>query len=459
MEIQASLPSGFRDFSPQEVKERDRIVRTLIEVFELYGYQPVQTPAIEYTETLLGKYGKEGEKLLYYILDSGDFLSGVSEEARKDYRKLRKEIAHKALRYDLTVPLARYVAMNRHELSFPFKRYQIQSVWRADRPQRGRFREFVQCDIDVVGATSLIYDLECIKIYQSTFEKLDLQEIRIEINHRQLLVALAIHYGIESLFVPFCTILDKLDKVAIEELEEEFLRVGIDSDVYEGVSRLYSKIEECSTNEERIELLQSYLQESEAKKRAFEDLEFLFSHFLAIGIRAEMVKFNPFLARGLDYYTGTIYEVKEDVISIGSLGGGGRYDRLLETFGIPSIPCVGISFGLDRIHYVLKELGRLELQVYSPCQVLIVQFQERDLPVYLQIRESFIQRGISADIFPETRKMKKQLQYANKLKIPFVLFAGEDEIRRGQYSCKNMRTGKQIQGTLEEIIAFIQSDL
>lgn len=457
MGVEAALPPGFRDFHPEEVRERQYILETLVQVFELYGYQPIQTASVEFTETLLGKYGDEGEKLLFYILDSGDFLNQVPEEDRSDYRRLRKYIAHKALHYDLTVPLARYVAMNQHRLTLPFKRYQIQSVWRADRPQRGRFREFVQCDIDVVGASSLLYDLECIKIYQRAFGQLQVPEIQIHLNHRQLLMALAIHFGVAERFSAFCTLLDKLDKVPLADLQKDFLELGLEKPAYENLCALYEQMWKCQQNLERLHYLASFLCESEAKNRAIAELTFLFSHFSPMGILEEMVVFDPFLARGLDYYTGTIYEVKTKAVPIGSLGGGGRYDRLLESFGTPSLPCVGISFGLDRIHFVLKELNRFKGIRHTPCTVLIIHFDENDIPVYLQVRERLIQEGISADLYPEPKKLKKQLQYANKLNIPFVLFLGEEERKQGIYGCKHMETGEQIQGPLETIIRFIQS--
>ncbi len=451
-----SIPKGTRDFNPKEVTQRNYIFSIITNQFKQFGFLPIETPSFENSQTLLGKYGEEGDRLLFKILNSGDFLSKVSPElyAQKNSATLASKISEKALRYDLTVPFARYVVQHQNEITFPFKRYQIQPVWRADRPQRGRFREFYQCDADVVGSTSLWQEVSCILLYDAVFNALQLQGVTIKINHRKLLAAIAEIIGASDKLIDFTVALDKLDKIGIAKVKEEMLEKGITT---ESIAKLEPLFTLKGNFNEQIEKLKQFLNSSEKGQEGIQELSFIEKQISQLGLQASALELDVTLARGLNYYTGAIFEVlapKE--VQLGAIGGGGRYDNLTEIFGLKAVSGIGISFGLDRIYLVLEELQKFPKALRTSVDVLFINFGETEALYSMKAIKKLRENKIAAELYPDATKLKKQMSYANKLNIPYVVMVGEEEIKHNTYTLKNMKTGEQVRTTLEKIIPTIQ---
>jgi histidyl-tRNA synthetase len=446
--IKPSLPKGTRDFGPAELRKRQYIFNTIKTVFEKYGFQPIETPVMENLSTLEGKYGEEGDKLLFRILNSGDILSKIQNSNPDSYRdeiqnnkELIQKVSEKGLRYDLTIPFARYVVMHQNEIAFPFKRYQIQPVWRADRPQRGRYREFYQCDADVVGSDSLLNEVELVLIYAEAFEQLGI-DVTIQFNNRKILAGFAEVLNITDKLNAFTVILDKLDKIGKEKVAEEFAATGVSEKANEVLEYASGK-----NNEEQITFLKSFLSGSETGRKGIEEIEFLLK-------LSSTPKLNITLARGLDYYTGTIFEVKANNVQMGSIGGGGRYDNLTGVFGLQGVSGVGISFGIERIYDVMEELGLfndLNLEA-ATTKVMFVNFGDVSELTAFNYVQQIRAENISAEIYPANVKMDKQMKYANAKKIPFVAFVGDEEIKNQTIQLKNMNTGEQQACSILEVI-------
>ncbi len=441
--VKPTLPKGTRDFGPVELRKRQYIFDTIKNVFEKFGFQPIETPVMENLSTLEGKYGEEGDKLLFRILNSGDNLSEIqnSKNEIQNNKELINRISEKGLRYDLTIPFARFVVMHQNEITFPFKRYQIQPVWRADRPQKGRYREFYQCDADVVGSDSLLNEAELVLIYAEAFERLGI-DVEIKINNRKILAGFAEVLNISEQLTAFTVILDKIDKVGKEKIAEEFSQNNFPSQANEILEFASGK-----TNEEQIQFLKTFLSAGETGKKGIEELEYLLN-------LSSVPQLNITLARGLDYYTGTIFEVKANNVQMGSIGGGGRYDNLTGVFGLQGVSGVGISFGIERIYDVMEELNlfqHLDLEV-STTKVLFVNFGGENEMAAFNYANRLRQKNISAEIYPSAAKLDKQLKYANVKKIPFVAFVGEEEIKTETVKLKNMRTGEQKTLSMDEMI-------
>jgi len=457
--IKPSIPKGTRDFSASEMVKRNHIFNTISAVFKKYGYQEIQTPTMENLSTLTGKYGDEGDKLIFKVLNSGDFLSSVPTdklEARNS-QILTSEISEKALRYDLTVPFARYVVMHRNEISFPFKRFQIQPVWRADRPQKGRYREFYQCDADVVGSESLINEAEFVLIYHEALSKLGLKDFTVKINNRKILSGIAEIIGKPELIIDMTVAIDKLDKIGIEGVSKELIERGFtESDI----EKLKPIINLNGSNEEKLNSLRSVLAASETGLKGISEIETILSYLAQFSILNTQysilnLELDITLARGLNYYTGAIFEVKTNEVAMGSIGGGGRYDDLTGMFGLSDLTGVGISFGADRIYDVLEELNLFPESTSESTKVLISNFdsaaESYALPLLQQLRNA----GISAEIYPSSAKLKKQMSYADDKKIPFVILIGSEEMETGLLSLKNMKSGEQQKITAEQIISYL----
>lgn len=448
--MKPSLAKGTRDFSSEEVFRRKFIINTLQNNFELFGFQPLETPSFENLSTLTGKYGEEGDRLIFKILNSGDYASKTKEEDwnSKNSQKLISQISEKALRYDLTVPFARYVAMNHGTMTFPFKRYQIQPVWRADRPQKGRFREFYQCDADVVGSESLWQEVELVQLYLKSFSDLKIP-VTLHLNNRKILSGLAEYAGISKHLIEFTVALDKLDKIGKEGVIKELLEKNISQ---KSIDKLEFLFEQTDDSMENLLLLKEKFVEDDLGFKGVEELEFVFNKCLDLGISLENLKFDITLARGLDYYTGAIFEVKADEVAMGSIGGGGRYDNLTEVFGVKNIPGIGISFGLDRIYLVMEELGLFPQSIENSVKYLFANYGEREsleaLKVIFQLRKN----GISAELYPESAKLKKQFTYAEKKGIPNLVFFGEQEISENKITIKNLESGEQKTLSLKEFL-------
>ncbi|HPZ24506.1 MAG TPA: histidine--tRNA ligase [Kaistella sp.] len=448
--MKPSLAKGTRDFSSEEVFRRKFIINTLQNNFELFGFQPLETPSFENLSTLTGKYGEEGDRLIFKILNSGDYASKTKEEDwnSKNSQKLISQISEKALRYDLTVPFARYVAMNHGTMTFPFKRYQIQPVWRADRPQKGRFREFYQCDADVVGSESLWQEVELVQLYLQSFSDLKIP-VTLHLNNRKILSGLAEYAGISKHLIEFTVALDKLDKIGKEGVIKELLEKNISQ---KSIDKLEFLFEQTDDSMENLLLLKEKFVEDDLGFKGVEELEFVFNKCLDLGISVENLKFDITLARGLDYYTGAIFEVKADEVAMGSIGGGGRYDNLTEVFGVKNIPGIGISFGLDRIYLVMEELGLFPQSIENSVKYLFANYGEREsleaLKVIFQLRKN----GISAELYPESAKLKKQFTYAEKKGIPNLVFFGEQEISENKITIKNLESGEQKTLSLKEFL-------
>lgn len=446
-----SLPKGTRDFGPAQMAKRQFIFDTIKRVFQKYGFQPLETPAMENLTTLTGKYGDEGDQLLFKILNSGDFLKDIDSsklEARNS-RLLVQDITEKGLRYDLTVPFARYVVMNRNEITFPFKRYQIQPVWRADRPQKGRYREFYQCDADVVGTDSLICEADIILMIREIFKGLGLKDYTIKVNHRGVLSGLAELAGAKenqsSLFVA----IDKLDKIGEEKVKEELLQRGFDAG---SVASLFDVLHFKGNTQEKLSYLLTRFADVASGQKGVADLRSVLALLNDYGVTDEHVEFDISLARGLSYYTGCIFEVKINNVAIGSVSGGGRYDNLTGMFGLPGVSGVGISFGVDRIYDAMEELKLFPAEAQQSTQVLICHFDEESKQYGLRVLQSLRNSSIASEIFPDKVKIQKQLEYANKKNIPYTIVIGSEEVKSGQLAFKTMTTGEQLKLSLNNII-------
>lgn len=447
-----SIPKGTRDFSPEEMAKRNYIFNTIRDVYHLYGFQQIETPAMENLSTLMGKYGEEGDKLLFKILNSGDCFSGISREELDDMNpaKFAAKACEKGLRYDLTVPFARFVVQHRNEISFPFKRYQIQPVWRADRPQKGRYREFYQCDGDVVGSDSLINEVELIQIMDEVFRRFGIR-VCIKMNNRKILAGIAEILGAADMIVDITVAIDKLDKIGIDNVNEELRSKGLSE---EAIQKLQPVIMLSGSNREKIDSLKQILANSEIGLKGIAELEFILDRIDKLTLRSEL-ELDLTLARGLNYYTGAIFEVKAMDVQIGSITGGGRYDNLTGVFGMDGVSGVGISFGADRIFDVLNQLDLYPKDALLTTQLLFVNFGEKEeaylLPIIAKVRAA----GIRTELYPESAKMKKQMGYADTKKIPFVAIVGETEMEEGKINLKNMITGEQKPATLEELIDLL----
>lgn len=451
MQVKPSIPKGTRDFSPEEIIRRELIISVIKNTFSLFGYQPLETPAMENLTTLLGKYGDEGDKLLFRILNSGDFLDDVTEEEllSKDAVTVSSKICEKGLRYDLTVPFARYVVQHRNEITFPFKRYQIQTVWRADRPQKGRYREFTQCDVDVIGSDSLINELELLRVIDEIFARLGVRVI-IKINNRKILAGLAEKSGASDRLTDITTAIDKLEKAGMDAVIAELREKGLSQSVIDAILPVF---ELKGDNKEKLAGLRKLLADSSQGNKGIEELETLTGLVDQDPLRCGL-EIDLSLARGLNYYTGAIIEVKADDVNIGSICGGGRYDNLTGIFGLEGVSGVGVSFGADRIYDVMLQSGKFENVSTAPCKVMIINFGAGELGYALKILNKFHASGTSAMIYPGEAKIGKQMSYANSLKIPFVAIAGEEEIAEGKVLIKNMLSGKQEKISLEDTGKF-----
>ena len=448
--MKPNIPKGTRDFGPIEMAKRNYIFDTIKQVYALYGFQQIETPAMETLQTLMGKYGEEGDKLLFKVLNSGDCLTKISDEEllERNSLHLAAKMCEKGLRYDLTVPFARYVVMHREELQLPFKRYQIQPVWRADRPQKGRYREFYQCDADVVGSDSLLNEVELMQIIDTVFSRFGIR-VQIKINNRKILTGIAEVIGAADKIVDITVAIDKLDKIGIDNVNAELREDGLTD---EQIAKLQPIIMLSGTNDEKLETIAEVLKDSETGLKGVEELRFIIGTLTQLSTLHSQLDFDLTLARGLNYYTGAIFEVKALDVQIGSITGGGRYDNLTGIFGMPGLSGVGISFGADRIYDVLNQLDLYPKESVNATQLLFINFGEKEtaycLPYIYKVREE----GIRAEIYPDAVKMKKQMSYANAKQIPFVALAGENEMAEDKLTLKNMETGEQQMLSIEELI-------
>ena len=457
--MKPSIPKGTRDFGPIEMAKRNYIFNTIREVYALYGFQQIETPAMETLQTLMGKYGEEGDKLLFKVLNSGDFLQKFSDEEISNLKSqtsnhIAAKLCEKGLRYDLTVPFARYVVMHREELQLPFKRFQIQPVWRADRPQKGRYREFYQCDADVVGSDSLLNEVELMQIVDEVFKRFGIR-VAIKINNRKILTGIAEVIGAADKIVDITVAIDKLDKIGLDNVNAELREDGLTE---EQIEKLQPIISLTGTNEEKLQTISNVLKDSETGLKGVEELRFIFdtlsgNHNSQFSILHSQLEFDLTLARGLNYYTGAIFEVKALDVQIGSITGGGRYDNLTGIFGMPGLSGVGISFGADRIYDVLNQLDLYPKESVNGTQVLFINFGEKETAYCLPYLNMVRTRGIRAEIYPDAAKMKKQMSYANAKQIPYVVLAGENEMNEKKLTLKNMDTGEQQMLTIDELIA------
>ena len=446
------ISKGTRDFSPNQLANRDYIFSTIKSNFKKFGFQPIETPSFELSETLLGKYGEEGDRLIFKILNSGDKVKKVDLQALEDGNLARfsNSLTEKALRYDLTVPFARYVAQYQNDIVFPFKRYQIQPVWRADRPQKGRFQEFYQCDADVVGSKSLWQEVEFIQLYDSVFSDLKLDGITIKINNRKILAGIAELIGAQDKLIDFTVALDKLDKIGEAKVKEEMLNKGISN---EGISKLQPLFNLTGDFNEQLQSLKSILKSSVEGLNGIEELEFIASSVASIGLKTASLQMDVTLARGLNYYTGAIFEVSApEFVEMGSIGGGGRYDDLTGIFGLKDVSGVGISFGLDRIYLVLKELNLFPTDKTTSTKVLFTNFGTEESLYCLKAIALLRSKSIATELYPDPAKLKKQMAYCNKRDIPFVVMVGASEMTQKKYMYKDMESGEQQLLTLEELI-------
>ena len=449
------IPKGTRDFDPAEVAGRDLIFNTIRGVYQLHGFKPIETPAMENLSTLMGKYGEEGDRLIFRILNSGDFPSKVADDLwqSKDALKLSARLSEKALRYDLTVPFARFVVQHQHKITFPFKRYQIQPVWRADRPQKGRYREFYQCDADVIGSDAMANEAEFIQIIDEVFEKLNIR-VCIHLNNRKILVGLAEYIGYPDQIIDITTAIDKLDKIGLEGVIDELINKGLSP---EAIDKLKPVLLLEGTNPEKLNTLKEILADYSIGLKGVEEMEELFAIAGQTAVQCDM-ELDLCLARGLNYYTGTIIEVKARDVAIGSICGGGRYDDLTGIFGLKGMSGIGISFGAERIYDVMQNLDLFPEGIDSYTQLLALNFGDKERDHCLPMLAGLRAKGVRCEMYPETAKIKKQMQYADKNKIPYVLIAGEEEIRQERYALKNMHTGEQKMCSREEIETIFTSN-
>ncbi len=442
MASKPSILKGTRDFLPDTMVKRNYIFSTIKTVFEKYGFSPIETPCIEKRETLMGKYGEEGDRLIFRVLNSGDSVKKADLAALEEnnYGRFANSVSDKALRYDLTVPFARFVVQNQNELSFPFKRFQIQPVWRADRPQRGRYREFYQCDADVVGSDSLLYEIELIQIFDEVLFSLGLTDFSIKINNRKILSGIAEVCGESEKLVPITVAIDKLDKIGKEGVVKELLERGVSESAIEKIDPLFSL---NGSNQEKIELLRNYLADSETGMKGIEELTYVFDNINKLGLHKAKLEFEVTLARGLNYYTGAIFEVAANNVNIGSICGGGRYDDLTGLFGLKGMSGVGISFGADRIYDVMTELDLFPKSVLNITQYLFINFGETEQLHCLQLAKKIRELSIPCEVYPSAKAMKKQMKYANDRGIPFVVLIGANEMENETVTIKNMESGEQ----------------
>ena len=446
------IPKGTRDFNAEDVAKRSYIMETIKEQFQLYGFQPIETPSFENSDTLMGKYGDEGDRLIFKILNSGDYLKKVSDDVynSKSEYEITAKISEKALRYDLTVPFARYVVQHQNEIEFPFKRYQMQPVWRADRPQKGRFREFYQCDADVVGSKSLFQEVEFVQLYDAVFSALKLEGVTIKINNRKILSGIAEVIGAQDKLIDFTVALDKLDKIGEEKVKEEMRSKGISE---EGIAKLQPLFTLKGDFGNQIESLKAILNTSEIGLKGIEELEFINTAISNLELKTAKLQLDVTLARGLNYYTGAIFEVSApEGVNMGSIGGGGRYDDLTGIFGLKDMSGVGISFGLDRIYLVLEELNLFPETITDSTQVLFINFGENEAMTCLKAVTKLRQAGVKAELYPDNAKMKKQMNYANRRNVPFVVLVGEEEVKAELFTLKNMASGEQTKLSFDELL-------
>jgi len=448
-----NIPKGTRDFSPVEMAKRNYIFNTIREVYALYGFEQIETPAMETLQTLMGKYGEEGDKLLFKVLNSGDYLTKISDEELTERNSLRlaSRLCEKGLRYDLTVPFARYVVMHREELQLPFKRYQIQPVWRADRPQKGRYREFYQCDADVVGSNSLLNEVELMQIIDTVFTRFGIR-VQIKINNRKILTGIAEVIGEADKIVDITVAIDKLDKIGLENVNAELKENGLGD---EAIEKLQPIITLTGSNEEKLNIISQVLSSSEIGLKGVEEIRFILDMLKTTGLNNE-IQLDLTLARGLNYYTGAIFEVKALDTPMGSITGGGRYDNLTGIFGMPGLSGVGISFGADRIYDVLNTLDLYPKEAVNGTRLLFINFGEKETAYCLSAVAQARAHGIRTEMYPDSMKMKKQMSYANAKAIPFVALAGENEIAEGKFTLKNMQTGEQQLVTIDELINIVK---
>ncbi len=447
-----AIPKGTRDFSPVEMAKRNYIFDSIKSVFLKYGYQPIETPAMENLSTLMGKYGEEGDKLLFKILNSGDFLSKTDEKVlvERNSIKATNQISEKGLRYDLTVPFARFVVQHQNEISFPFKRYQIQPVWRADRPQKGRYREFYQCDVDVVGSDSLMNEVELIQIVDDVYKALNIN-VLVKVNNRKILTGIAEIVGEADKIIDITVAIDKLDKIGIDKVNEELRQKNLSEEAIEKIQPIISL---SGTNQEKISTLKNVLASSEIGLKGIEEIENVFNYLSTLDIKTG-VELDLTLARGLNYYTGAIFEVKALDVQIGSITGGGRYDDLTGIFGLKNVSGVGISFGADRIYDVMNQLELYPKESIVSTQLLFINFGEKEALYSLKALQKVRKAGIKSELYPDTAKMKKQMAYANKKEISYVAMVGEDEMNQGKVTLKNMTTGDQQLLSVDEVIEIL----
>ena len=452
--MKPSIPKGTRDFGPVEMARRNYIFETIRKVYALYGFRQIETPATENLSTLMGKYGEEGDKLLFKILNSGDFKNAVSTDdyAEKSAAALASRFCEKGLRYDLTVPFARYVVQHREELQMPFKRYQIQPVWRADRPQKGRYREFYQCDADIVGSDSLLNEVELMQIIDEVFSRFGIR-VSIKINNRKILTGIAEIIGAADKIIDITVAIDKLDKIGLEKVNEELLAAGLNA---EQVQTLQPIIGLKGSNAEKVATMREVLAASETGLKGCDEVAFVLDTLAAAGSLRNEIELDLTLARGLNYYTGCIFEVKALDYAIGSITGGGRYDNLTGIFGMPGLSGVGISFGADRIYDVLNGLDLYPSDTAGSVRLLFINFGEREAVRCLEYAAAARKKGVSTEVYPDTVKMKKQMAYANAQHIPFVALVGESELAENRLTLKNMETGEQQQLSIEEALAIIE---
>ena len=445
--MKPSNPKGMRDFTPALMWKRNYVFGILSDAFQNFGYMPIETPAIENLSTLSNKYGDDGDKLIFKILNSGNFLANLDSLSNTDYLKLTNKISNKALRYDLTVPFARFVSQNRNEIVFPFKRYQMQNVWRADRPQKGRYREFYQCDADVVGTDSLLCEVELIQLYDRVFTDLKIPSVVIYINNRKILSAIIELMDVEEMFDEIVILLDKIDKVGFEVIREKLIERKINSDAINILEKYLSIVS--------LKDLRYLLKDSKIGIEGIDELQFIFNSIQITGLDSSKLLFNPALARGIDYYTGSILEVVTDKIQIGSLGGGGRYDNLTSIFGLQNISGVGVSFGFERIFIVMEELNLFPADLEKNIDVLFINFGNKEANYCLPIIKKLRSKNISSELYPSSVKLKKQMAYANNNGIKYVVLAGEEEILSKSLTVKDMKKGDQYKMSVEDLISLV----
>ncbi len=458
MSNKPALPKGMRDFGPATLAKRNYVISCIKKHFKRFGFNELQTPSIEKNATLLGKYGDEGDRLIFRILNSGDFIKKVSTEnvAQGDSAGIADQITEKSLRYDLTVPFARFVAQHQHELTFPFKRFQVQPVWRADRPQKGRYREFYQCDADAIGSKSLWYEIECINLYQEVFRDLNLNGFTIHINHRKLLAGLAELIGQEDKLIPLTVALDKLDKIGKDKVEKEMLDKGITEDSIQKIQPLFNIKGDVK---DQLGQLEALFKDVDIAQSGVDDLRFIWEQVSQAYGKNVPLELDVTLARGLDYYTGTILEVKAPAeVNIGSIGGGGRYDDLTGVFGLKDLSGMGISFGLDRIYLCLEALDLFPEDIGQSIDALFVNFNDDSMQIAQSTAMELRRSGIAVDIYPDPVKLKKQFQFADKNRIPYVIVIGEEELQNGEFSVKDMKKGDQRKMNLKELREFLLND-